>query len=102
MIKKENGPGRAPRAGSTINGPSGTSGLVSNAQVGAQDDLSYFIANPGARTRVRAAIAGEFPSQVSRMARGRQLIVLVAIERDAAGQPTTRTRGVYFADGGNA
>jgi hypothetical protein len=66
-----------------------------------EDDLAYFAARPWARTRVRLAFVGEFPRKVMKLARGRDLVVLVAVERDAAGRPTTRGRGVYFVAGGD-
>jgi hypothetical protein len=103
LSRTQNGPGRAPQAASAINGTSGPSKESINAHPAAQDDdLSYFRANPGARTRIRAAFTNELPRALRRRARGRQLVVLVAVERDASGQPTTRARGVFFADGGTA
>ena len=67
-----------------------------------ESDLAYFTARPGARTRIRAAFDDEFPAELLPQAHGRQAMVIVAIERDTAGNPTTRGRGVFFAEGGTA
>jgi hypothetical protein len=66
------------------------------------DDLAYFRAHAEARTRIRSPFVGEFPRKVLKRARGRQLLVVVAVDRDAAGQPAARARGLVFADGGSA
>ena len=67
-----------------------------------EDDLAYFTARPEARTRIRAAFDGEFPRKILKQGAGRQAFVIVAVDRDAAGNPTTRGRGVFFAEGGRA
>jgi len=68
----------------------------------AEDDIEFFHRRPYARTRIRAPFPGEFPRKLLRRAQVRELVVLVAIERDANGQPMRRGRGVYFTDGGSA
>ena len=67
-----------------------------------EDDLTYFRRRPYARTRIRSAFPGEFPRKILKRARGRDLVVMVAIERGATGQPMRRARGVYFTEGGRA
>jgi hypothetical protein len=67
-----------------------------------EDDLAYFTARPEARTRIRAAFDGEFPRKILKQGAGRQAVVIVAVERNSAGEPTTRARGVLFPEGGAA
>jgi hypothetical protein len=67
-----------------------------------ESDLAFFRARPEAKTRIRAAYPGEFPVDLLPDARGRTLLVIVAIQRDLAGQPLHRARGLIFADEGRA
>jgi hypothetical protein len=67
-----------------------------------EDDWTYFIARPHLRTRIRTAFPGEFPRKILKKGRGRTAVVIVAVSRDATGQPTTRARGVLFPEGGTA
>lgn len=60
------------------------------AQLAGEDDFAYFSARPEARTRIRAAFDGEFPREILRL------------DRDGAGDPTTRARSLFFAEGGRA
>jgi hypothetical protein len=66
-----------------------------------EDDFSYFSARPDVRTRIRAAFRGEFPRKILKRGRGQPAVVIVAIERDHAGNPTTRARSITFLDGGS-
>jgi hypothetical protein len=66
-------------------------------------DLSYFQINRDARTRIRRPFPHEFSRHFLKLGRGRQALVIVAILRDPqTGEPTTRMRGLTFADGGHA
>lgn len=66
-----------------------------------EDDASFFRARPQARTRVRVPFPGEFPHRLLKRSRGRQLIVVVTVNRHpVTGEPTRRARAVLFADGG--
>jgi hypothetical protein len=67
-----------------------------------EDDFAYFRARPMARTRIRSAFPNEFPRRLLKPGGGRPAVVIVAIERDAAGQPTRRARGLVFPEGGTA
>jgi hypothetical protein len=68
-----------------------------------ETDIAYFRARPEARTRIRSATPGEFPRKVLKRARGRQVVVMVAIDRDpVTGEPTRRARAIHFAEGGRA
>jgi hypothetical protein len=67
-----------------------------------EDDLNYFRARPLARTRIRSAFPGEFPRTILKQGRGRQAVVIVAIERNSAGEPARRARGVVFPQRGTA
>ena len=72
-----------------------------------EDDFVYFTRHPGASHRFRLPVDDEFPDEVMReariQARGREVLVLVAIDRNASGQPTTRARGlVCIPHGGTA
>jgi hypothetical protein len=67
-----------------------------------EDDLTYFRQRPHARTRVRSAFPGEFSKKILKQGRGRPAVVVVAIARDDAGNPTRRARGILFPDGGRA
>jgi hypothetical protein len=69
---------------------------------GGEDDWTFFSARPNVRTRTRCAFPGEFPQQILRQGRGRQAVVVVAVERNSAGEPTTRARGLLFPPGGTA
>jgi hypothetical protein len=68
-----------------------------------EDDLTFFRRRPYARTRVRSAFPGEFPRKILKRARGRDLVVVVAIERDPiTNEPKARGRSLHFAEGGRA
>jgi len=67
-----------------------------------ESDLAYFRARPEARTRIRSAFPNEFPRKIMKQGRGRQAVVIVAVERNSPGEPTTRARGVLFPEGGTA
>jgi hypothetical protein len=67
-----------------------------------ESDLAFFIKRPDARHRIRSAFENEFPDEFLKQRGGRTAVVIVAIERDAAGRPTTRGRGLVFPDGGTA
>jgi hypothetical protein len=99
-----NGPRKSDQPGSEIS-PTNT---PSPAKLQAPDDRGesdhdYFTARPHARHRIRAAFPGEFPRKLLKQGRGgRQAVVIVAIERDAAGRPIRRARSLVFPDGGRA
>jgi hypothetical protein len=67
-----------------------------------EDDWAYFIARPHLRTRIRTAFQGEFPRKILKQGLGRQAVVIVAVERNSAGEPVRRARGVVFPEGGRA
>jgi hypothetical protein len=67
-----------------------------------ESDFEYFRCRPFARTRIRAPFPGEFSRRILKRGRGRQAVIIVAIDRDAAGEPERRARGVVFVDGGHA
>jgi hypothetical protein len=102
-VSGRNGLESALRATPALNGFSGPLEFT-DAHYSSQDDLAYFRAHPEARTRIRPTFPCEFPRVLRRQARarGRELVIIVAVERDAVGEPTTRARGIAFTDGGNA
>jgi DNA-binding GntR family transcriptional regulator len=67
-----------------------------------ESDLEYFTARPHARHRIRAAFPNEFSDELLKPGGGRPAVVIVAIERDENGRPTTRGRGLVFPEGGTA
>ena len=67
-----------------------------------EDDFAYFAARPAAKSRIRTAFDGEVPADLLPQARGRQAVVIVAIQRNTAGNPVTRGRAFHFIDGGTA
>ena len=68
-----------------------------------EDDWDFFRSRPLLRSRIRLAFFGEFPQKLLRQANGRQVVVIVAIERHPiTGEPQTRGRGILFIDGGRA
>ena|ERR1700722_6508630 len=67
-----------------------------------EGDWDYFRARPHERSRIRSAFPGEFSRKILRLGRGRRAVVIVAIERNAAGEPARRGRGIVFVDGGRA
>ncbi len=66
-----------------------------------ESDFDFFRARPNARTRNRLPYANEFAPELLDQG-GLDCFVHVIVERDAAGQPTRRARGLLFCDGGNA
>jgi hypothetical protein len=67
-----------------------------------ESDFNYFSARPLARTRIRSAFNDEFPRKLLKPGGGRPAVVIVGIQRDNAGRPTTRVRSIVFPDGGTA
>jgi hypothetical protein len=71
-----------------------------------EDDRSFFTRRPEARHRFRSPFDGEFSaailSEARIQARGREVLVLVVIDRDASGIPSTRGRGLVCLPGGSA
>ena len=67
-----------------------------------ENDWAFFKSRPLLHTRIRVAFPGEFPREILKQGRGRMAVVIVAVERDAAGQPIRRARGVLFPEGGRA
>ena len=71
-----------------------------------ESDLAFFRARPEVHTRIRAAFPdefNEFPAGLLPDARGRQAVVIVAINRNpVTGEPLDRARGIIFVDGGRA
>jgi hypothetical protein len=71
-----------------------------------EDDRSFFTRRPEARHRFRQPFLGEFPdailSEARTQARGCEVVVLVVIDRDASGRPSTRARGLVCLPGGTA
>jgi hypothetical protein len=71
-----------------------------------EDDRSFFTRRPEARHRFRSPLPGEFSpailSEARIQARGREVLVMVVIDRDASGIPSTRARGLVCLPGGTA
>jgi len=68
-----------------------------------EDDWTFFRARPYERSRIRSAFPGEFSRKILKQGRGRQAVVIVAIDRDpVTGEPRTRGRGILFVEGGRA
>jgi hypothetical protein len=72
-----------------------------------QNDFDFFAAHPAARHRFRPPLPDdEFSaamlSEARAQARGREVLVLVVIDRDASGKPLTRARGLVCLPGGAA
>jgi hypothetical protein len=67
-----------------------------------ESDFDFFAKRPLARHRIRSAFPNEFPDELLKPGGGRPAVVIVAIERDADGRPTTRGRGLVFPEGGSA
>jgi hypothetical protein len=68
-----------------------------------EDDFAYFRRRPDVSSRLRLPFPDEFPADVIELARGRSMargamVVIVVIDRDSAGNPTTRGRGISFSD----
>jgi hypothetical protein len=77
--------------------------MVDNA---GEDDRSFFTRRTEARHRFRPPFPGEFPAAILSEARiqacGREVLVLVVVDRDAGGIPSTRARGLVCLPGGSA
>lgn len=73
------------------------------ADTAGEDDFSYFRRRPDVRRRVRFSTDGEFGPEITAQARGRPIIVMVAVGLNANGIPT-RARAFAFSDieGGHA
>jgi hypothetical protein len=71
-----------------------------------EDDLAFFTKRPEARHRFRLPLPDEFSAAIlgeARIqARGREVLVLVVVDRDAGGIPSTRARGLVCLPGGAA
>jgi hypothetical protein len=69
-----------------------------------EDDDTFFRRRPHVNERTRLPFDGELPPAMVAIARGRSVFVSVAIQRDRAGNPTTRARAVFCSDidGGRA
>jgi len=67
-----------------------------------ESDLQFFRAHPEARHRFRPPLPDEFSAAILSEARGRKVLVLVVIDRDASGRPSTRARGLVCLPGGTA
>jgi hypothetical protein len=71
-----------------------------------ESDETFFRRRPEARHRFRLPLADEFSaailSEARTQARGREVLVLVVVERDRAGRPSTRARGLVCLPGGTA
>jgi hypothetical protein len=72
----------------------------------AEDDRSFFTRRPEARHRFRRPLPNEFSaailSEARTQARGREVVVLVVVDRDGSGRPATRARGLVCLPGGTA
>jgi hypothetical protein len=70
------------------------------------EDLEFFRRHPEARHRFRLPLPDEFSaailSEARIQARGREVLVLVVIDRDASGRSSTRARGLVCLPGGTA
>jgi hypothetical protein len=70
-----------------------------------ESDLEFFARRPEARHRFRLPLPDEFStailSEARIQARG-EVLVLVVIDRDARGRPSTRARGLVCLPGGTA
>jgi hypothetical protein len=62
-----------------------------------EDDLTFFSRRPNVNTRTRLPIAGEFPPGVID-ARRVAFVHVVTLRDPLTNQPTTRGRGVFYAD----
>jgi hypothetical protein len=106
-----------PATAETVNGPRKSehaSALGSNTPNAAgpqvddrgESDHDYFRRRPEARHRFRLPLHDEFSaailSEARTQARGREVLVLVVIDRDASGRPSTRARGLVCLPGGTA
>jgi hypothetical protein len=67
-----------------------------------EDDETYFRARPHLRHGIRLAFKDEFPCELLKEARGGSAVVIVAVARDTAGNPTMQVRSIVFSKGGNA
>lgn len=67
-----------------------------------ESDFAFFTARPHARHRIRAPFPREFPPEFLTHRDGGTAVITVVIERDAAGRPTRRGRGIAFIPGGSA
>ena len=71
-----------------------------------ESDFDFFAARSEARHRFRLPLPDEFSaailSEARTQARGREVLVLVVIDRDASGRPSTRARGLVCLPGGSA
>jgi hypothetical protein len=80
-----------------MNGPAPPSIMVDNA---GESDLEYFSRRPNVSTRTRLPFPGEFP--LGLIDADRVAFVHVVTLRDpVTNEPTTRGRGVFFADSSN-
>jgi hypothetical protein len=72
----------------------------------AESDFDFFTKRPLARHRFRQPLPDEFSaailSEARTQARGHEVLVLVVIDRDASGKPSTRARGLVCLPGGSA
>ena len=68
-----------------------------------EDDWTFFRRRPGINRRVRFSTDGEFGPEIAAQARGRAIIVMVAVGLNASGIPT-RARAFTFSEieGGRA
>jgi hypothetical protein len=82
--------------------PSDTPNAAGPQDISGESDFAYFTARPAARHRIRSAFLNEFPRELLKPGGGRPAVVIVGIQRDNAGRPTTRNRSIVFPDGGNA
>jgi hypothetical protein len=67
-----------------------------------ESDFEYFSARPAARHRFRSPFPDEFPPELLTHRDGGTAVITVVMERDTAGRPTRRARGICFIDGGRA
>jgi hypothetical protein len=70
--------------------------------ISGESDYDYFTARPHARHRIRAPFPDEFPLEFLTHRDGGTAVITVVMERDTAGRPTRRARGIAFIDGGTA
>ena len=71
-----------------------------------EDDATFFTRRPEVQHRFRLPLPDEFSaailSEARHQARGREVLVMVVIDRDASGRPSTRARGLVSLPAGTA
>jgi hypothetical protein len=101
-----NGPRKSEQLGSGLNLSNNPKPDQLQAPDDTESDLDFFAARPSVNERIRLPLPDEFSaailSEARTQARGREVLVLVVIDRDARGRPSTRARGLVCLPGGAA